>query len=155
MPQLCGPYVGETPGFGMETSASPRGWTRRGVPSLLIFMCAPFPTTLRFQSKPQSKSKLLFQKPLSSREWLGGLLSCRKGDFRVSCRLPGICRGIDVEKRLYHILTPLPPEELRNVNCLLVGAISIPQCVLKSQVGVAPRGQPWRKLAVGVMGGGA
>ena len=59
-----------------------------------------------------------------------------------------------MEKRLYHILTPLPPEELRNVNCLLVGAISIPQCVLKSQVGVAPRGQPWRKLAVGVIEGG-
>ncbi|XP_059547418.1 polynucleotide 5'-hydroxyl-kinase NOL9 [Myotis daubentonii] len=47
----------------------------------------------------------------------------------------GICRGIDMEKRLYHILTPVPPEELRNVNCLLVGAISIPQCVLKSQHG--------------------
>lgn len=48
----------------------------------------------------------------------------------------GICRGIDMEKRLYHILTPVPPEELRNVNCLLVGAISIPQCVLKSQHGL-------------------
>ncbi|XP_045754774.1 polynucleotide 5'-hydroxyl-kinase NOL9 isoform X1 [Mirounga angustirostris] len=48
----------------------------------------------------------------------------------------GICRGIDMEKRLYHILTPVPPEELRNVNCLLVGAISIPQCVFKSQHGL-------------------
>uniref|UniRef100_A0A8C7ADM6 Polynucleotide 5'-hydroxyl-kinase NOL9 n=1 Tax=Neovison vison TaxID=452646 RepID=A0A8C7ADM6_NEOVI len=48
----------------------------------------------------------------------------------------GICRGIDMEKRLYHILTPVPPEELRNVNCLLVGAISIPQCVFKSQRGL-------------------
>ncbi|KAM9106972.1 polynucleotide 5'-hydroxyl-kinase NOL9 isoform 2-T2 [Megaptera novaeangliae] len=48
----------------------------------------------------------------------------------------GICRGIDMEKRLYHILTPVPPEELRNVNCLLVGTISIPQCVLKSQRGL-------------------
>nr|XP_019602332.1 PREDICTED: polynucleotide 5'-hydroxyl-kinase NOL9 isoform X2 [Rhinolophus sinicus] len=47
----------------------------------------------------------------------------------------GICRGIDMEKRLYHILTPVPPEELRNVNCLLVGAISIPHCVLKNQHG--------------------
>lgn len=50
-----------------------------------------------------------------------------------------------MEKRLYHILTPVPPEELRNVNCLLVGAISIPQCVLKSQVSVAPR-QPAQEL---------
>nr|KAF6444626.1 nucleolar protein 9 [Molossus molossus] len=48
----------------------------------------------------------------------------------------GICRGIDMEKRLYHILTPVAPEELRNVNCLLVGAISIPHCVLKSQRGL-------------------
>ncbi|XP_004705516.1 polynucleotide 5'-hydroxyl-kinase NOL9 [Echinops telfairi] len=45
----------------------------------------------------------------------------------------GICRGIDVEKRLYHILTPVPPEELRSVNCLLIGAISVPQCVFKNQ----------------------
>uniref|UniRef100_A0A8D1NJM0 Polynucleotide 5'-hydroxyl-kinase NOL9 n=1 Tax=Sus scrofa TaxID=9823 RepID=A0A8D1NJM0_PIG len=48
----------------------------------------------------------------------------------------GICRGVDMEKRLYHILTPVPPEQLRLVNCLLVGAISIPQCVLKSQRGL-------------------
>ncbi|XP_037684568.1 polynucleotide 5'-hydroxyl-kinase NOL9 [Choloepus didactylus] len=48
----------------------------------------------------------------------------------------GICRGIDMEKRLYHILTPVPPEVLRDVNCLLVGAISIPHCVFKGQKGV-------------------
>ncbi|XP_006873186.1 PREDICTED: polynucleotide 5'-hydroxyl-kinase NOL9 [Chrysochloris asiatica] len=47
----------------------------------------------------------------------------------------GICRGIDMEKRLYHILTPVPPQELRNVNCLLIGAVSIPHCVFKSQRG--------------------
>jgi hypothetical protein len=39
-----------------------------------------------------------------------------------------------MDKRLYHILTPMPPEELRTVNCLLVGAVSIPQCIFKSQV---------------------
>ncbi|XP_017353795.1 polynucleotide 5'-hydroxyl-kinase NOL9 [Cebus imitator] len=48
----------------------------------------------------------------------------------------GICRGIDMEKRLYHILTPVPPEELKTVNCLLVGAIALPHCVLKCQRGV-------------------
>lgn len=47
-----------------------------------------------------------------------------------------------MEKRLYHILTPVPPEELRNVNCLLVGAISIPHCVFKSQVSATPRDSP-------------
>lgn len=63
--------------------------------------------------------------------------------------LPGICRGIDMEKRLYHILTPVAPEQLRNVNCLLVGAISIPHCVLKSQVSVAPRDSwPWAQWSV-------
>ncbi|XP_053431461.1 polynucleotide 5'-hydroxyl-kinase NOL9 isoform X1 [Nycticebus coucang] len=45
----------------------------------------------------------------------------------------GICRGIDMDKRLYHILTPVPPEELRTVNCLLVGAVSVPHCVFKNQ----------------------
>uniref|UniRef100_A0A8C5KU06 Polynucleotide 5'-hydroxyl-kinase NOL9 n=1 Tax=Jaculus jaculus TaxID=51337 RepID=A0A8C5KU06_JACJA len=48
----------------------------------------------------------------------------------------GICRGIDMEKRLYHILTPLPPEELRTVNCLLIGTVSIPQCILTNQHGL-------------------
>ncbi|XP_051027641.1 polynucleotide 5'-hydroxyl-kinase NOL9 isoform X2 [Acomys russatus] len=47
----------------------------------------------------------------------------------------GICRGIDMEQRLYYILTPLPPEELRTVNCLLVGAISIPHCIFRKQPG--------------------
>lgn len=70
-------------------------------------------------------------------------MSPRKGDFCVSS---GICRGIDMEKRLYHILTPVPPEELRNVNCLLVGAISIPHCVLKNQVSMAPRDSPGDKF---------
>lgn len=48
----------------------------------------------------------------------------------------GICRGIDMEKRLFHILTPVAPEELRSVNCLLVGAVSIPQYIFKSQHGL-------------------
>ncbi|CAH7447177.1 polynucleotide 5'-hydroxyl-kinase NOL9 [Phodopus roborovskii] len=48
----------------------------------------------------------------------------------------GICRGIDMDQRLYHILTPLPAEELKAVNCLLVGAISIPHCILKKQPGL-------------------
>lgn len=43
-----------------------------------------------------------------------------------------------MERRLFYILTPLPPEELKTVNCLLVGAISIPHCVFKKQV--SPRG---------------
>ncbi|XP_052574662.1 polynucleotide 5'-hydroxyl-kinase NOL9 isoform X1 [Peromyscus californicus insignis] len=47
----------------------------------------------------------------------------------------GICRGIDMDQRLYHILTPLPPEELKTVNCLLIGAITVPHCIFKNQPG--------------------
>lgn len=39
-----------------------------------------------------------------------------------------------MEKQLYHILTPVPPENLRVVNCLLLGNIAIPSCVLLNQV---------------------
>ncbi|KAM9370265.1 polynucleotide 5'-hydroxyl-kinase NOL9 [Phaethornis superciliosus] len=48
----------------------------------------------------------------------------------------GIVRGVEMEKKLYHILTPVPPENLRQVNCLLLGNIAIPNCVLVGQQGV-------------------
>nr|XP_033777577.1 polynucleotide 5'-hydroxyl-kinase NOL9 isoform X1 [Geotrypetes seraphini] len=48
----------------------------------------------------------------------------------------GIVRGIDMEKKMYHILTPVPPEKLRLVNCLLIGSIGIPHSILKNQHGI-------------------
>uniref|UniRef100_A0A8C3NI11 Nucleolar protein 9 n=1 Tax=Geospiza parvula TaxID=87175 RepID=A0A8C3NI11_GEOPR len=48
----------------------------------------------------------------------------------------GIVRGVDMEKKLYHILTPVPPANLRLVNCLLLGNIAIPNCVLVGQQGI-------------------
>uniref|UniRef100_A0A8B9T0I1 Polynucleotide 5'-hydroxyl-kinase NOL9 n=1 Tax=Anas platyrhynchos TaxID=8839 RepID=A0A8B9T0I1_ANAPL len=48
----------------------------------------------------------------------------------------GIVRGVEMEKKLYHVLTPVPPENLRQVNCLLLGNIAIPNCVLVSQEGI-------------------
>ncbi|KAM4703283.1 polynucleotide 5'-hydroxyl-kinase NOL9 [Rhinophrynus dorsalis] len=45
----------------------------------------------------------------------------------------GIVRGVNIEKKVYHILTPVPPESLRLVNCLLVGNISIPHTIFKNQ----------------------
>ncbi|OXB59669.1 hypothetical protein ASZ78_004997 [Callipepla squamata] len=48
----------------------------------------------------------------------------------------GIVRGVDMEKHLYHVLTPVPPEKLRLVNCLLLGNIAIPNCILVSQEGI-------------------
>lgn len=49
----------------------------------------------------------------------------------------GIVRGVDMEKKLYYVLTPVPPEKLKLVNCLLLGTVAIPNCVLVGQVGVA------------------
>ncbi|XP_065505891.1 polynucleotide 5'-hydroxyl-kinase NOL9 [Caloenas nicobarica] len=48
----------------------------------------------------------------------------------------GIVRGVEMERKLYHVLTPVPPEKLRLVNCLLLGNIAIPNCVLVGQQGV-------------------
>ncbi|KFQ29816.1 Polynucleotide 5'-hydroxyl-kinase NOL9, partial [Mesitornis unicolor] len=48
----------------------------------------------------------------------------------------GIVRGVDMQKKLYHVLTPVPPESLRLVNCLLLGNVAIPNCVLAGQQGV-------------------
>ncbi|KAG8434226.1 hypothetical protein GDO86_012558 [Hymenochirus boettgeri] len=48
----------------------------------------------------------------------------------------GIVRGVNMEKRVYYILTPILPESLRLVNCLLVGNISIPHSIFKNQPGI-------------------
>nr|XP_056721091.1 polynucleotide 5'-hydroxyl-kinase NOL9 [Euleptes europaea] len=45
----------------------------------------------------------------------------------------GIVRGVDMDKKLYHILTPVAPENLRLVNCLLIGNIPVPNCVFLNQ----------------------
>ncbi|XP_073512779.1 polynucleotide 5'-hydroxyl-kinase NOL9 [Phyllobates terribilis] len=48
----------------------------------------------------------------------------------------GIIRGVNITKKIYHVLTPLPPETLRLVNCFLIGNISIPHSIFKHQPGV-------------------
>ncbi|XP_060115306.1 polynucleotide 5'-hydroxyl-kinase NOL9 [Heteronotia binoei] len=48
----------------------------------------------------------------------------------------GIVRGVDMDKKLYHILTPVAPENLRLVNCLLIGNIPVPNCVFLNQLGI-------------------
>lgn len=47
----------------------------------------------------------------------------------------GVVRGIDMARGLYFLLTPVDPSILRTVNCLLVGAISLPSCILTTQPG--------------------
>ncbi|XP_062247362.1 polynucleotide 5'-hydroxyl-kinase NOL9 [Platichthys flesus] len=45
----------------------------------------------------------------------------------------GVLRGIDMARGLYLLLTPVDPSVLRKVNCLLLGAISLPFFVLTTQ----------------------
>ncbi|XP_065325741.1 polynucleotide 5'-hydroxyl-kinase NOL9-like [Pelmatolapia mariae] len=47
-----------------------------------------------------------------------------------------VLRGIDMARGLYFLLTPVDPSVLREVNCLLLGAISMPSCILKTQPGI-------------------
>ncbi|KAF7236183.1 Polynucleotide 5'-hydroxyl-kinase NOL9 [Varanus komodoensis] len=47
----------------------------------------------------------------------------------------GIVRGVDVDKKHYYLLTPVAPENLRLVNCLLIGSIPIPNCIFLNQMG--------------------
>nr|XP_033485141.1 polynucleotide 5'-hydroxyl-kinase NOL9 [Epinephelus lanceolatus] len=47
----------------------------------------------------------------------------------------GVLRGIDMVRGLYFLLTPVDPSILRKVNCLLLGAISLPSCILTTQPG--------------------
>nr|XP_020474626.1 polynucleotide 5'-hydroxyl-kinase NOL9 [Monopterus albus] len=47
----------------------------------------------------------------------------------------GVLRGIDMTRGLYFLLTPVDPSVLRKVNCLLLGAVTLPSCVLTAQPG--------------------
>ncbi|KAM6925537.1 polynucleotide 5'-hydroxyl-kinase NOL9 [Xenentodon cancila] len=47
----------------------------------------------------------------------------------------GVLRGVDMARGLYYLLTPIDPAILRKVNCLLLGAISLPSCTLTTQPG--------------------
>lgn len=53
--------------------------------------------------------------------------------FTCKC-VPGVLRGVDMERGLYYLLTPVDPSILLKVNCLLLGAISLPSCILTTQV---------------------
>nr|XP_004560400.2 polynucleotide 5'-hydroxyl-kinase NOL9 [Maylandia zebra] len=48
----------------------------------------------------------------------------------------GLLRGIDMARGLYFLLTPVDPSVLRKVNCLLLGAISMPSCIFTTQPGI-------------------
>ncbi|RXM94620.1 Polynucleotide 5'-hydroxyl-kinase NOL9 [Acipenser ruthenus] len=54
--------------------------------------------------------------------------------YAVNASLVGVLRGVDVARGLYFIVTPLSVERLRQVNCLLVGSVALPQDLFRSQV---------------------
>lgn len=46
----------------------------------------------------------------------------------------GIVRAVDPVSRLFYIMTPLQPDGLVEVNCLLRGALELPQALVLCQV---------------------
>ncbi|MBN3317176.1 NOL9 kinase, partial [Atractosteus spatula] len=47
----------------------------------------------------------------------------------------GVLRGVDVPRGLYFVVTPVPPSVLRQVNCLLLGGVTLPHTLLRTQLG--------------------
>ncbi|XP_056279314.1 polynucleotide 5'-hydroxyl-kinase NOL9 [Pseudoliparis swirei] len=72
---------------------------------------------------------------------LGEKVSSRGGPVLLSkapicpCVGFGVLRGIDIGRGLYFLLTPVAPSILRKVNCLLLGAVLLPSCILTTQPG--------------------
>ncbi|XP_071333409.1 polynucleotide 5'-hydroxyl-kinase NOL9 [Trachinotus anak] len=72
---------------------------------------------------------------------LGEKIASRGGPVLLSqapicpCVGFGVLRGIDMVRGLYFLLTPVDPSILRKVNCLLLGAVSLPSCILTTQPG--------------------
>ncbi|XP_067096081.1 polynucleotide 5'-hydroxyl-kinase NOL9 [Osmerus mordax] len=48
----------------------------------------------------------------------------------------GVLRGVDMARGLYFIITPVAPSVLRQVNCLLLGGVSLPHALFKDQPGI-------------------
>ncbi|XP_041096192.1 polynucleotide 5'-hydroxyl-kinase NOL9 isoform X2 [Polyodon spathula] len=48
----------------------------------------------------------------------------------------GVLRGVDVARGLYFIVTPLSAERLKQVNCMLVGSVALPQDLFRNQAGI-------------------
>ncbi|XP_020314602.1 polynucleotide 5'-hydroxyl-kinase NOL9 [Oncorhynchus kisutch] len=48
----------------------------------------------------------------------------------------GVLRGVDMARGLYFLVTPVAPSILRQVNCLLLGAVTLPNTLLTGQTGI-------------------
>ncbi|KAI1897122.1 hypothetical protein AGOR_G00079870 [Albula goreensis] len=47
----------------------------------------------------------------------------------------GVVRGVDMARGLYFLVTPVAPSVLRQVNCLLMGGVTLPHTLLRIQPG--------------------
>lgn len=51
------------------------------------------------------------------------------------CYLSGLVRGIDMEKKMFYIITSLSEEDLARVTVFDIGGVSVPENFLIAQVG--------------------
>lgn len=56
--------------------------------------------------------------------------------FLSSTFVKGVLRGVDMARGLFFLVTPVPPAALRQVNCLLLGEVTLPKMLLTIQVRV-------------------
>uniref|UniRef100_A0A7S2RSR7 NOL9 C-terminal domain-containing protein n=1 Tax=Eucampia antarctica TaxID=49252 RepID=A0A7S2RSR7_9STRA len=60
------------------------------------------------------------------------LVSSSSSSFLPECIGLGIVRSIDLQQRIFYILTPIPPNQLQRVNILVGGQIQLPtECVFR------------------------
>lgn len=59
---------------------------------------------------------------------------CLTVDVILCTFVEGVLRGVDMARGLYFLVTPVPPATLRQVNCLLLGEITLPKVLLTVQV---------------------
>ena len=45
----------------------------------------------------------------------------------------GFVRGVDTEKRIFYVVTPIGLEEMQLVNCLSMGAVTLPTGIIGNQ----------------------
>lgn len=70
----------------------------------------------------------------------------------------GFIRAVDISQKLFYVVTPLSLGELKQVNCLSVGAVNLPKGILlnqknrksapyRSRHGPSPLAQPWQRYS--------
>lgn len=55
--------------------------------------------------------------------------------YNVPLTILGVIRGVDMDTKKLFLITPIPAERLRQVNCLVMGIVQLPACVVLNPVG--------------------